>query len=265
MLTKPKTRMNETPITALLITYNEEQHIERFLKDADYADEIIIVDSNSTDKTTEIASKHSKVKIFKRAFSNFSDQKNFALQQSKNEWVTFFDADEEITPKLKKELIEKVNSNSDISVYIGYHDFYFKNKKVSFSGQQNVNAPRLFKKSICKYRENLKVHEQLDYEGKSDNLKHKIKHHTLTDENKYLDKLNKYSYLRAEELYLKQVKPSFFHFYIKPSYRFINYYLIRLGILDGIEGFKIAKLHAISIQNRYVYLNQFYKKSEATA
>lgn len=257
--------MIEKPISALLITYNEEQHIERFLKDADYADEIIIVDSNSTDKTVEIASKHPKVKIFKRAFKNFSDQKNFALAQAKNEWVTFFDADEEIPQKLKKEIIEKVNSNTDITVYIGYHDFYFKNKKIFYSGQQNVKAPRLFKKDSCKYRESLKVHEQLDFNGKSGKLKTKIKHHTLSDELKYLKKLNSYSYLRAEELYQKKLKPSFFHFYLKPAYRFINYYIIRLGILDGIEGYKISKLHAISIKNRYVYLNEIYKKNGATA
>jgi glycosyltransferase involved in cell wall biosynthesis len=255
--------MSLKPITALLITYNEEQHIERFIDNADYADEIIIIDSFSTDKTTEIASKNPKVKIFKRDFTNFSDQKNFALQQAKNEWVTFFDADEEITPKLKQEIIEKVNSDSDINLYIGYHDFYYKNKKISFSGQQNVNAPRLFKKDFCKYKDSLKVHEQLQYTGKTGKLKNKIKHHTLTNEKIYLDKLNKYSYLRAEELYDKKLKPSLFHFYLKPAYRFFNYYILRLGILDGVEGFKLAKLHAISIKNRYIYLNEIYKTKGA--
>ncbi|UYW00341.1 glycosyltransferase family 2 protein [Flavobacterium agricola] len=254
---------NKKPISALLITFNEEQHIERYIRDAEYADEIIIVDSNSTDKTTEIASQFPKVKIFKRAFKNFSDQRNFALQQAQHEWVTFFDADEELTPALQNEIVAKVANPEGIDVFIGYHDFYFKNKKVSFSGQQNVNAPRLFKKSACKYNESLKVHEQLEFVGKSGKLKNKIKHHTFSDDKKYLDKLNGYSYLRAEELYNKKLKPTFYHFYIKPAYRFINYYLIRLGILDGKEGYTIAKLHAISIQNRYKYLNELYAKNKA--
>lgn len=256
--------MSLKPISALLITYNEEQHIKRFIDNADYADEIIIIDSFSTDKTIEIAAKNPKVKIFKRTFTNFSDQKNFALAQAKNEWVTFFDADEEITPELKLEIIQKVNSDTDINVYIGYHDFYYKNKKIFFSGQQNVNAPRLFKKEFCKYKDNLKVHEQLQFFGKTGKLNNKIKHHTLTDEKKYLDKLNKYSYLRAEELYDKKLKPGIFHFYVKPIYRFFNYYILRLGFLDGVEGYNLAKLHAISIKNRYVYLKEIYNKNGAT-
>lgn len=250
-------------ISALLISYNEEIHIQRYIDEAKkYADEIIIVDSFSTDKTREIAQKNEKVFFVQKKFENFTNQRTFALSLAKNDWVTFFDADEELSPKLINEIIKIVNSENAFDAYFAHHDFYFNNKHIRFSGQQNVKAIRLFKKSKCKYVAHLKVHEILDCKTEIGTIKHKIKHHTFVDETFYLKKLNGYSKLRAEELYLKKLKPTFYHFKIKPAYRFLNYYVFRLGFLDGKEGYTIAKIHAISVANRYKYLNEIYNKEK---
>ncbi|MGV0923602.1 glycosyltransferase [Empedobacter tilapiae] len=254
-------RSMSTKISALLITYNEEKNIQRYLENVEqYADEIIIVDSYSTDKTEEIAIQNPKVIFIKRKFDNFTNQKNYTLGLAKNEWVTFFDADEELSQKLINELKDKVNSKITDDAYMAYHYFYFKNKKIKFSGQQNVRAIRLFKKSRCKYKEDLKVHELLACNGKVGKLDNRVKHHTFVDEEFYLAKLNNYSKLRAQELRLRDLKPSFYHYKIKPVYRFFNYFVMRLGFLDGISGYKIAKLHAISVANRYKYLDEIYRK-----
>jgi len=250
-------------ISALLIAYNEEKHIQRYIDEATkYADEIIIVDSFSTDKTPEIALKNKNVIFVQRTFDNFTNQRNYALSLAKNEWVTFFDADEELSPKLINEIVAVVNSQKTFDAYYIYHDFYFNNKHIRFSGQQTVKAVRLFKKSKCKYVADLKVHEILDCKTEIGFIKNRIKHHTFVDETFYLKKLNGYSKLRAEELYLKKLRPTFYHFKIKPAYRFFNYFLFRLGFLDGKQGYTIAKLHAISIANRYKYLNEIYQKEE---
>lgn len=248
-------------ISALLITYNEENNIQRYLDNVElFADEIIIVDSYSTDKTELIATKHPKVKFIKRAFDNFTNQKNYTLSLAQHDWVTFFDADEELSSSLIEEMQNKVNSTSNNVAYMAYHYFYFKNKKIHFSGQQNVRAVRLFKKSKCRYKEGLMVHELLDCDGEIGVLNQKVKHHTFVDEEYYLDKLNNYSKLRAKELQLKNLIPTFFHHKIKPAYRFFNYFILRFGFLDGKEGFTIAKLHAISVANRYKYLDEIYQE-----
>ncbi len=249
-----------TKISALLICYNEEDHIQRFINEAKtYADEIIIVDSFSTDKTVQIINENKDVILHQRVFDNFTTQRNYAISLANNEWVTFFDTDEELPEKLIKEIVNTVNNNVN-EAYFGHLDFYFQNKKINFSGQQSVKSVRLFQKSKCHFLDNRMVHETMYCETEIGHLKTKIKHHTFSNENMYLDKLNSYSKLRAKELRLRNLKPTFFHYKIKPAYRFFNYYFIRLGILDGKEGYTISKLHAISVANRYKYLDEIYKE-----
>ena len=246
-------------ISALLITYNEEKNIKRFLEDADYADEIIIVDSFSTDRTLEIASSFPKVKIFQREFTNFSDQKNFAIHQASNEWITFFDADEHIPTKLKEEILKTIESNTSADAYYVYRNFYFRNKVLNYSGMQNDKAIRVFKKSKNRYKNNRLVHELIQCDGLVSKLKNRLDHYTYSSSEEYRKKLTSYSKLRAQELRMKNLKPNFFHFQVKPAYRFFNHYIMRLGFLDGKEGYIVSKLHAESVKKRYVFLNEIYE------
>ncbi|MBS7333773.1 glycosyltransferase family 2 protein [Faecalibacter bovis] len=246
-------------ISALLITYNEEKNIKRFLDDADYADEIILVDSYSTDRTIEIAKTYPKVKLFQREFTNFSDQKNFAIQQASYEWITFFDADEHIPASLKEEILNTIKSNTSADAYYVYRKFYFKNKVLNYSGMQNDKAIRVFKKSKNRYKNNRLVHELIQCDGVVSKLRNKLDHYTYSSSEEYRNKLTSYSKLRAQELRMKNLKPNFFHFQVKPAYRFFNHYILRLGFLDGKEGYVISKLHADSVKNRYVFLNKIYE------
>lgn len=246
-------------ISALLITYNEEKNIKRFLEDADYADEIIIVDSYSTDRTLQIASSFPKVKILQREFTNFSEQKNFAINQASNEWITFFDADEHIPTNLKEEILNTVESNTAADAYYIYRRFYFKNKRLNYSGMQNDKAIRLFRKSKNRYKNNRLVHELIECDGLISKLKSKLDHFTYSSSEEYRKKLTSYSKLRAQELRMKNLKPNFFHFQVKPAYRFFNHYIIKLGFLDGREGYIVSKLHAESVKKRYVFLNEIYE------
>lgn len=249
---------NTEKISALLISYNEEKNILRFLEEAAYADEIIIVDSYSTDKTEFFAKQNSKVKFVKRKFDNFANQRNYALSLAENEWVTFFDADEVVSDKLSKEILFTINNNPKCNAYYVYRKFFFKKKYVRFTGMQNDKTVRLFKKSGTQYRTDLLVHEQLEFKGEIGILKNKVDHYTFDSEEEYQEKLNKYSKLRAEELYLKKMKPTIVHYYLKPAYKFFHHYFIRLGFLDGEKGFTISKIHSKSIINRYKYLDDMY-------
>ena len=252
-----------TKISALLITYNEEKNIQRYLNNVDFADEIIIVDSYSTDKTEQIALQNPKVKFVKRKFDDFTNQRNYSISLANNEWITFFDADEGIPDELKEEIISTINNNPQFDAYFVYRKFFFKNKHIQYTGMQNNKAIRIFRKSKSQYRLDRMVHEIVECKGEVGFLKHKLDHYTFDNEQEYLAKLNSYSKLRAQELHLKKLVPSFFHYNIKPAYRFLSYYIFRLGFLDGKEGYTISKLHAISVANRYKYLDDIYREEKS--
>lgn len=248
-------------ISALLITYNEERNIEKFLEEAWYADEIIIVDSESTDRTAEIAKKHPKVVFITRKFDNFTAQKNFAIDQAKNEWVTFFDADERISKALVNEMIEEIKQGRADAFFI-YRRFYFMEKYIKRSGWQNDKAIRLFKKSKNRYGEGRLVHELIDSKGKVRFLKNRLDHYSYYSVEEYDRKLTQYSILRARELFAKGLKPNIFHFWVKPWFRFVHHYILRLGVFDGGEGYIISKLHAHHVFKRYLFLSKMWENDK---
>jgi len=249
-----------TKLSALVITYNEENNIDNLIDNLSFADEIIIVDSFSSDNTVAKIKQHKNVTLIQNKFVNFSEQRNYALQYANHEWVLFIDADERISPKLKREINNSINnSEKNIVAYEIYRKFYYKRKLVRFSGWQTDKVYRLYKKSHVSFKRNLFVHELLDINGEVAILKEKIKHFSFDSYEDYKNKMTHYATLRAEELFIKKLTPNLFHFFIKPLYRFLNHYFIRLGFLDGKKGFIISYLSAYYVRHRYIILANLYK------
>lgn len=244
-------------ISALAITYNEEVNIERYIKNLSFADEIIIVDSFSTDNTEALAKLHN-VTFIKRKFDNFSAQKNYAISLAKHDWVTFFDLDEIIPDALAKEIITTVKSNPKEKAFRVKRDFHFMGKRIKYSGFQTDIAVRLFDKNHCKYNGKL-VHEVIETSATVGKLKQHVKHQTYKDFDTYNEKLSLYSKLQAEALYKKNVRPNLYHFLFRPWYRFMHQYFLRFGFLDGKEGFIISYVHAFSVFKRYIQLWTMYR------
>lgn len=247
-----------TKITALAITLNEADNIEKYIRNLWYADEIIIVDSFSTDGTVELARQHEKVKVYQREFQNFSDQKNYALSLATHKWVTFFDPDEEVTEKLAQEILDTVKNPKAIGYFVK-RDYYFMGKLLKYSGIQNDYIIRLFNKEFCRYNDNL-VHELLIANGKTLRLSNHLPHHTYKSLDDYTAKLHHYSKLQAMMLFEKKKRPTLYHFFFRPFYRFGYQFFFRLGMLDGKEGFVLAYLSAFSVFKRYVNLWLMYRK-----
>jgi len=245
-------------LTALVITYNERENINALIENLSFADEIVVVDAFSSDGTLEAIKKHDNVKLVQNKFLNFSNQRNFALKQASYDWVLFIDADERISNDLKNEIIDTLKNPENNVAYSFYRKFYFKNSEIKFSGFQTDNVFRLFNKNYVRYNDDKLVHETLDIDGETKVLINKLDHYSYKSDDYYRMKLVKYAELRAEELYSKDLKPNFYHFYIKPAYRFLYQFIIRFGFLDGKKGYKISRLNAFGVQQRYVELKKLH-------
>lgn len=246
-------------ISALVITFNEEKNIETVLNDLAFADEIIVVDSFSTDRTFEIASTFKNVKIVQRVFDNFAFQRNYALSLAVNPWILFIDADERLTPELKEEIEVVISQKNNTSAFFMKRNFMFENKNLRFSGWQTDKIIRLFKKEKAFYNEEKIVHEKLIIKGDTRTLKNKLIHHSYSNFEDYKQKMVFYGELKAKEELSKNTNPNFFHFYIRPAYQFLNQYLFRLGFLDGRKGIIICYLNALSVAVRFQKLKQIRK------
>lgn len=243
-------------LSVLIITLNEEQHIKSLLDDIDFADEIIVVDSYSTDKTVSIVESFKNVKLIRHRFVDYTSQRNFALDQAKNSWILFIDADERLTPELKSEIVTAINSENVASAYFIYRIFMFKNSRLKFSGWQTDKIFRLFNKSKCRYNEERTVHEKLIVNGPISSLKNKIIHFSYSSYEDYKSKMYHYGILKANEKLAKGIKPSFLLQLLHPLYTFLYQFIVRFGFLDGRKGVIICYLNAYSVYIRYKELRR---------
>lgn len=253
--------MSNHKITALVITYNEMGYIQKCINSIDFADEIIVVDSYSTDGTYEYLLNHPKVKVIQNTFENFTSQKSFALKQASNDWTLFLDADEVVSEKLKEEIKESVN-NTDCVAYWFYRKFMFQNRSLNFSGWQTDKNYRLFRKSKVKFSDQKIVHETLVVDGKSGILNEKLIHYCYKNYEDYKAKMLKYGRLKAKEDFYKENQFNYIFYFLKPTWKFLNHYILRLGILDGKKGITICYLNALGVLERYKELKQLEKKNE---
>lgn len=240
-----------TKITAIIPTLNEEERIKNSLKSAEFADEVIVIDSYSTDGTVEIV-KQSNAVLLQRKFDDFSSQKNYAIEKASHDWIVWIDADEVLTKELQDEMRAAVDKAGDLVGFYVYRIFFFKGKRMRYTGTQNDKLIRVFNRKYCKYEG--KVHEKIKPEGKLGILQHKILHYSYISFDRYIVKLNQHSALKAEELFEKGLVITPFHIIIKPFARFIKHYFIKLGILDGFYGFIISFALSYGVLVRYIKL-----------
>jgi len=245
-------------LSVLVLSFNNVDQINELLKNIDFADEVIVVDSFSTDGTVEAIKKHKDVILKQHRFQNFSEQRNFALTLSTNDWVLFIDTDERLTDALKAEIIQSVNKPGEVVTFGFYRRFYMNNSPLNYSGFQSEKIYRLFHKKHAIYDINKFVHETLLINGRSKMFRNRLLHYSYTSQEAYKEKLTHYAKLRAKELFIKRLKPNYYHFFIKPPFRFFKHFVIKLGFLDGKNGFKIASLNAYGVRQRYIELEKMY-------
>lgn len=240
-------------VTAIIPCRNESHNIEAVIRSVLWCDEILVVDSFSTDDTVSKAEKFN-CRIIQREYNNSASQKNWAIPQASNEWILLVDADERVNGLLKDE-IQGILAQEDIQheAYWIRRRNYFLGRRIRFSGWQGDKVIRLFKRDTCRYEEK-HVHAEIIFNGQAGILKHKLIHNTYKNIHHYLEKWDRYSTWSAQDAAEKNVRPTLYHFAVKPSFRFFKHYIIDLGFLDGIPGLIICALASGGVFMRYVKL-----------
>lgn len=242
-----------------LITFNEERILGTTLQSVkEIADEIIIVDSYSQDKTLEIA-KEFGAKIYSEEWKGFGLQKNSVIEKCSGDWILLIDADEELSKDLVEKIKEIKDGNSKYKVYSINRSSICFGKRIRYGGWSNQYAIRLWRKKSVKVNENL-VHEEFITEEEIGKIKEHINHHSYLSLEAYLAKFNRYTSLGAEEYYKRGKKSNIFGIVINPIFKFLRMYFFRLGFLDGLEGLLLAILSSNYTMVKYYKLLELNRK-----
>lgn len=233
---------NQLGITAIVTTFNEEYNIKRCLDSIQWADEVLVIDSFSTDNTVSICEKMGAT-VLQRKYKYAADQKNWAIPKAKNPWIILLDADEEASGALQDEIKELLSSKPKQTAYWIRRKNFFLGKYVRFCGWQNDQVIRLFRRDNHRYEDKM-VHEEIERKGHISKLKSNIHHFTAENTYKYNKKIERYAAYAAKQNMLQNKNVNGYHLYFKPVYKFFHSYIIRGGFLDGRIGLKICRFRA---------------------
>jgi len=248
-----------TSISVVIITFNEERNLARCLESVkDIADEIVIVDSHSTDRTIEIARSYN-ARIVDLAFTGYGEQKNFATTLAANDWILSLDADEVVTQVLKNS-IQEVKKAPRYDVYQMPRLTNYCGKWIRHCGWYPDRQTRLYNRTKGRWVEK-KVHEYwaLNNVGNTGLLKGDLEHYSFTTLSEHLKKIEKYTELAARAAAADGRKVGFIKIVISPIWHFISEYFFKLGFLDGFYGYVICKLSAYSTFIKYSKIRLYSK------
>jgi len=249
---------NKIPVSVAIITKNEESNLPDCLKSISFADDIVVVDSGSTDRTKEIAQSFG-CKFFEEDWKGFGNQKQSAIDKCKNEWVLVLDADERIPPETAEEIIRIAQRNyNDPAGFSFQRKNFFQDRWIRHMGWWPDPVTRLFRKSRGHMSQSL-VHESLIIEGPVKVLTYCIDHYTESRLSRVLLKIDQYSTLGARQAYAEGKRSSTWGAGLRAVLTFLQSYFLRLGILDGAPGFTLSVTDAINKFFKYAKLNELGK------
>ena len=237
-------------ISMVMITRNEEERLSATLDScAGIADELVVVDSLSTDRTTAIAKEYG-ARVYSRPFNGFAAQKNFALDQAQYPWVLSLDADEHLSPELREELQALKHSGpGDISGFYLPRKTFYLGRWIHHSGWYPQAKLRLFRNQGARWQG--RIHERLILQGKKQQLTGALLHYTYRDIADHARRINHYSSLQAQDGVEKGKSWLWLRFVLQPPMVFFRHYLLKQGVLDGFPGLVIAVLSAYGVALRH--------------
>ncbi|MBI4690356.1 MAG: glycosyltransferase family 2 protein [Nitrospirae bacterium] len=226
-------------LSVYILTYNEETKIEAALKSVSWADEIVIVDSGSTDRTIDIAKQYN-ARIVNVPFEGFGKLRNSAIAACSHEMILSLDADERCTPEVRDEILAIIEEPKADAYHIPRRN-YFMGRWIRYSGwYPDYRQPQLFRRSAMVYRDEDVVHEGFVVNGKIGYLKNAIWQFPFRNLSQVISKIERYSNLGVKKLGARGVKGGMTKALVHAIGNFLRMYVLKLGVLDGWPGFVIA-------------------------
>ena len=242
-------------LSVTIITKNEEKNIARCLESVKWADEIIVLDTSSTDRTVEICRQFTD-QVFCVDWHGYGKQKNLCAGRTSNNWVLNIDSDEEISSEGAEEIQAVLRGDSKYTVYQFPRKNFFAQRWVSYGGWYPDQTSRLYDKTQVSFTES-QVHEKLVPNENVGSLKNAILHYSYSGMGDYIDRQNHYSTLYASEKIGRGFRPGWSHLILRPPLAFFKNYIVRQGFRDGFLGFFLAISFAF-----YTFLK--YAKTKST-
>lgn len=236
-----------TGVSAILITRDEEKNVAECIASIVFADEIVVVDSGSTDRTEEICRRDPRVRWYVEEWKGYGPQKNSALAKARGPWIFSIDADERASEALAREVGALDLASVPVSGYRVPRRSYFGRTWVRHGGWYPDYTIRLWRKDRGRFNDR-QVHESVRLTGPAGTLRGDLIHFTYRDTADFLERMERYATLGAEELRKQGVRGTLLDLLLRPPFTFFRMYVLKRGFLDGALGLRLALLYS-----RYTY------------
>jgi len=235
--------MTRPALTAIVTTLNEEINVRDCLASLGFADDILLVDSFSKDRTVEIAREFPKAKIVQREYFGSAAQKNWAMDQVTTPWLLIVDADERIPERLAREILALIEREPKEDHFFIRRENVFIDRVIRHSGWSTDKVVRLIRRGTARYP-NRRVHADLAAEGPTPTLLAPMTHYTCRSLTHYLEKLHRYATWGAADAFRNGRRVGFVELFLRPLWRFFRMYVVQGGFLDGRHGLVLCSLQA---------------------
>jgi len=230
-------------LSAFITSFNEEENIRACLESVAFADEILLVDSFSTDRTVEIAKGLPKVRVLQREYASAAAQRNWGMEQVSHPWILIVDSDERVTPELAREIQGMIEKGPKANHYSLRREAVVFGRPIRHSGIGTDTVVRFLRKGSARYPE-LQVHSNMRPEGPTPTLANPLLHYTFRSFDHYVERMHRYARWGAADLFRQGRRAGFVQLFLRPLWRFGRMYIVQAGFLDGYAGLVLCALQS---------------------
>ena len=245
-------------LSVSVIVKNEEKNLARMLDSVTWADEIVIVDTGSEDRTIEIAKSYG-CRVYESEWLGFGKCKQLAVDYCKNQWVLSLDADEIVTPELRQKINEILQQEKKLAGYRIKRKSFYLNKLINHCGWNRDYTLRLFDKRRGRFNQKM-LHEYVEVEGEIGLIKELLLHYTYPTINSHIARMVHYTDISSLEMFKQGKRSSLFSSFLRSIWKFIDMYFIKLGFLDGKSGFVLCFNSGMGVFWKYAKLWELNKR-----